>query len=38
VDAWQGDPKRNEDALSIEPHHALFGIYDGTLTCSCTPY
>lgn len=29
MDAWHGDPKRNEDALSIEPHHALFGIYDG---------
>jgi hypothetical protein len=33
VDAWHGDPKRNEDALSIEPHHALFGIYDGKLKC-----
>jgi hypothetical protein len=31
VDAWQGDPKRNEDALSVEPHDALFGVYDGTL-------
>jgi hypothetical protein len=29
VDAWDGDPKRNEDALSIDPRAALFGVYDG---------
>lgn len=31
-DAWDGDPKRNEDALAVDARSSLFGLYDGTCT------